>query len=147
VSVGGSSLKKYHHNACRSPHMASRSSRRKKYSKEERTPTQWSEWAWNEERRCYGRYRLDKYGEVFRVFFVFGVGLLTFHKENMSTNMGHRKRMNLPQHRVTKTLEVRKLLAMRHHMSSRAKPPLAHPLSPLTTPPVPSMMLRQLLET
>lgn len=69
---GGPSLKKYHHNACRSPHMASRSSRRKKYSKEERTPTQWSEWAWNEERRCYGRYRLDKYGEVFRAFFVFG---------------------------------------------------------------------------
>jgi hypothetical protein len=127
--------------------MASRSSRRKKYSKEERTPTQWSEWAWNKERECYGRYRLDKYGEVFRAFFGVWVGLLTSHKENMSTNMRHRKRTNLPQHQVTKTLEVRKLLAMRHHMSSRAKPPLAHPLSPLTTPPAPTLKLHQLLET
>jgi len=52
--------------------MASRSSRRKKSSKDERIPTQWSEWEWNKERGCYYRYRLDKYGEAFRVFFVFG---------------------------------------------------------------------------
>jgi hypothetical protein len=55
--------------------MSSRYSKKKKHSKDERKerkderiPTQWSGWEWKEDGGCYYRYRLDKYGEVFRFF-------------------------------------------------------------------------------
>jgi hypothetical protein len=48
--------------------MSSRYSKKKKHSKDERIPTQWSGWEWKEDGGGYYRYRLDKYGEVFRFF-------------------------------------------------------------------------------
>lgn len=73
------------------------------------------------------------------------------HKENMSINIEQMKLSNPPELRLIKILEVQELLAILRplieHMASRAKPFIAHPLSPLSTQPVPSKRLRQHLKT